>query len=81
VPDRKRSGRLVHRLVVAWFVLVFLAMIWPLYVPMARVRPLVLGVPFSLAWIAGLLIASFFVLLGYHLHQGRARRRGGEGDA
>lgn len=75
MSQRPPSGRLADRLVVAWFVVVFLALIWPLYVPAARVRPLVLGMPFSLFWIAVLLVASFVVLLAYHL------RGGGGGDA
>lgn len=69
------KGRLADRLVVAWFVFVFLALMWPLYLPAARVRPLVLGMPFSLFWIAALLVASFAVLLVY------SWRRGGDGDA
>lgn len=81
MPERRRRSRLVDRLVVAWFVVVFLAMIWPAYVPMARARPLVLGMPFALAWIAGLLVASFAVLLGYHLRVGDGEDDGEGGGA
>ncbi|MEZ5331137.1 MAG: hypothetical protein R2991_03580 [Thermoanaerobaculia bacterium] len=75
MPEPRSRGRLADRLVVAWFVFAFLALIWPVCLPAARVRPLVLGVPFSLFWIAALLAASFVVLLVYEL------RRGGDDDA
>jgi hypothetical protein len=77
VPERTPSDRLADRLVVTWFLFVFLALLWPLYLPAARVRPLVLGMPFSLFWIAALLVVSFLVLLAYY----RARGTDEDGDA
>jgi len=51
--------RLVYGAATAWFVAVSAALVWPLYVPFARLRPFVLGVPFALAFLAGVLLASF----------------------
>jgi hypothetical protein len=51
----------VYRAATVWFVIAGSAMFWPLYAPFARVRPLVLGMPFSLFWLALILTASFVV--------------------
>lgn len=51
--------RIVYGTATAWFVAVSAALVWPLYVPFARLRPFVLGVPFALAFLTGVLVASF----------------------
>lgn len=55
----------VTRFAVAFFVLYALAVTWPGMIPFNRIRPFVLGLPFSLVWpalwiVLGLLV---FVLL------------------
>lgn len=66
-----KRARRVYGAVTAWFLLATAAMLWPLYVPFARVRPLVLGLPLSLAWLLGILLASFCVGLGLLLWEER----------
>ena len=57
--DRLAVSRSTYRAVAVLFVLAFLATIWPLYVPFAKIRPLVLGMPFSLFYYACLLALCF----------------------
>lgn len=45
-----------------YFVLMLVFVTWPGLVPFARVRPLVLGLPFSMAWIAAWIAGSVVVL-------------------
>lgn len=45
-----------------YFVLMLVAVTWPGLLPFARVRPLVLGLPFSMAWIAAWIAGSVIVL-------------------
>lgn len=40
-----------------------LALIWPVYPSVAGVRPYVLGLPFSLAWVVGWLVVVFVALV------------------
>lgn len=46
-----------------FFVLYTLAVTWPGALPANRIRPLVLGLPLSMAWVGGWLALSFVVLL------------------
>ena len=46
-----------------YFALMLVFTTWPGAVPFARVRPLVLGLPFSFAWVAGWILGSVFVLV------------------
>lgn len=51
------------RVLAAVFFLLFAAAVtWPGYVPFNRIHPLVLGLPFSLVWVAGWVVASLLVL-------------------
>ena len=63
--------RRVYRAVVGYFFIVFLAMVWPVVSLFSHTRPLILGLPFFLFYLAVLLLASFLVLLG--LFQWEAR--------
>lgn len=56
---RLRSAR---SLAIGYFVAMAIAVTWPGLVPFARVEPLVLGLPFSMAWIAGWIAGSVVVL-------------------
>ena len=46
-----------------FFLLFALAVTWPGMVPFNRIHPLVLGLPFSMVWIAFWVVLSFLVLL------------------
>lgn len=68
-----RRQRRVYGAVVAWFVVALALMTWPAMVPMARVRPLVLGMPFALFWLAVILVISFAVALALFAWETRRR--------
>lgn len=72
--SRKLSAteRRVYRAATAWYVFAAALMLWPLYPPFARVRPLVLGMPFALFWLALVLTVSFSV--GVALYRWESRR-------
>ena len=57
------AKRRFYRAVLAFFVLVFLAMIFPLVTVFSRVHPMILGLPFFLFYLTVLLLGSFLVLL------------------
>lgn len=59
--------RRVYGAATLWFLVVSLAMSWPVYPLVSRVRPMVLGMPLSLFWLAALLVASFGVAVGLFL--------------
>jgi hypothetical protein len=57
------------------FLLLFAAAVtWPGMVPANRIEPLILGLPFSMVWIALWVVLSFLVLLLVDRLEGRARR-------
>jgi len=55
----KRQGYAVAG---AFFVLYLVAISWPGIQPFNRIRPFVLGLPFSMAWVTGWVIAGGLVL-------------------
>ena len=55
--------------VLAANLLLLCANLWPLASPAARVEPLVLGLPFALAWIIATVLASFVSLLWLYLRE------------
>ena len=63
-PRLDPRHRRVYRFVLDFFVVIFLAMIWPIVTIFSHARPLVLGLPFFLFYLTVLLLASFLVLLG-----------------
>ena len=56
-----------------FFLLFVLAVTWPGMLPFNRIHPLVLGLPFSMFWIALWVLGSFLVLLLVDWVEGRAR--------
>jgi len=70
--------RVVYRVATLFFVVLFFALIWPVYPRFAGIRPLILGMPLSLAYVVGLVLVSFFGLLALFLWEGR--RSPEEGD-
>jgi TRAP-type C4-dicarboxylate transport system permease small subunit len=66
-PTRRR----LYRGVVVFFLVVLLAMIWPVATLFSHARPLVLGLPFYLFYLAVLLVGSFLVLLALYVWENR----------
>ena len=64
----------------AFFLLFVLAVTWPGMLPFNQVRPLVLGLPFSMFWIALWVFLSFLVLLFLDRVE-ETERRAGRDDA
>ena len=56
-----------------FFILFVLAVTWPGMIPGNRIFPLVLGLPFSMVWIAGWVVLSFFLLLLLDRAEGQDR--------
>ena len=73
-----RTLRRVRRFVVVFFLLMTVAVTWPGMLPFNRVRPLVLGLPFSLVWPALWIVAGCVVLfvLEWAWERAEAERRG-----
>lgn len=67
MPGRDGHRRRVYRAAIAFFILVSLATVWPIYPLFSRIRPLILGLPFALATLVLLLILCFAVLLALYL--------------
>lgn len=58
------------------FVLIGSLVLWPVFPFFARVFPLVLGLPFSFAWVVMALAAMFFVLLWLFLTEDHRKEQG-----
>ena len=67
------SIRWVRRGAALFFFLFVLAVTWPGMLPFNRIYPLVLGLPFSMFWIAFWVFCSFLVLLLVDRVEGRDR--------
>lgn len=74
--------RLVPALAVSFFLAMLFFVTYPGYVPFNRIRPFVLGLPFSLFWQVLWIVGSLLVLAAvYRWEQRRARQRAlPEGD-
>ena len=58
-PEKKR-----HRLLfAAVYLLVIASVLWPIYPLFSGIRPMILGLPLSLAWVVFALLAGFVTLL------------------
>lgn len=68
--------RRVRWLAALFFLLFVVAVTWPGMLPFNRIRPLVLGLPLSMFWIALWVFCSFLVFLMVDRIESRAR----EGD-
>ncbi len=58
----------------SFFALELVSVTWPGLVPFARIRPMVFGLPFSLAWIAAWISGSVIVLFLLDRVERRHRR-------
>ena len=66
-----------NALLAAYVVVCATALVWPGYAWFGnRIEPFVLGLPFSLAWVTGWVLATFAVLVVYHV-TGVSDREGG----
>ncbi len=65
--------RWVRRGAALFFLLFVLAVTWPGMLPFNRIHPMVLGLPFSMFWIALWVFCSFLVLLVVDRVEGRNR--------
>lgn len=63
----------VRALAGLYFVAMLAAVTWPGALPFVGIRPFVLGLPFSFAWIAGWTLGAVFVLWGLDRVEGRYR--------
>lgn len=70
--DLTPGQRRVYGAVTLFFVVVFVAMIWPVYSLFSGIRPVILGIPFSLFYVVAFLAASFVVLLALFAWEGRS---------
>jgi hypothetical protein len=50
------------------FLLTTLSLLWPVYPAVSGIRPYVLGLPFSFAWIVGWLVVMFGALVVLYRH-------------
>ena len=66
--------RWARRATALFFLLFVLAVTWPGMLPFNRIYPLVLGLPFSMFWIALWVFCSFLVLLFLDRVEARARK-------
>jgi len=63
----------VYVAVAVFYILLFLAVIWPVYPAFATIEPRILGMPFSMAYVVGALLLSFSALLWLYLWEGPER--------
>ena len=64
LQDDSRRAPLLSLLVVT--VISGLALIWPVYPFAGSIRPYVLGLPFSFAWVVGWLVVMFVALVLFY---------------
>lgn len=65
------TERRVYGTVTLVFVATFFATMWPVYPLFSRIRPRVLGVPFSLVYLVMLTAVCFFAILALYLWEER----------
>lgn len=71
------SVRFARGLAITFLVAYACAVTWPGMVPFNRIRPLVLGLPFSMVWIAVWIIGGCLVLWMLDHVESKARERRG----
>lgn len=77
--DLEPGERRVYVSAAVFFCVVLVALVWPVYAFFADIRPRVLGMPLSLVWVVGWVVASFLGLLAVYLWEGRRRGGGSPG--
>jgi len=71
VPYR---NRMVYRAFGAFYIVLFAALIWPIYPRFATIEPRILRMPHSLATVIAGLVLSFAALLGLYLWERSSTR-------
>ncbi len=66
---------------IVFFLLFIIAVTWPGMTPGNRIFPLILGLPFSMVWIAAWVVLSFLILVAVDSAEGRARRVSASGKS
>jgi TRAP-type C4-dicarboxylate transport system permease small subunit len=62
-PTRlERGARRVYRAATLFYLLLFVALLWPVYPRFSGIEPRVLGLPFSMVYVIGGVLLSFAVL-------------------
>ena len=61
---RKKRRRLLFA---AFYLVVTASVLWPVYPLFSGIRPMILGLPLSLAWVVLALVAGFLALLALYL--------------
>lgn len=79
--DMDARERRVYGAAVVFFLLLFAALLWPVYPLFAGIRPRVLGLPLSLAYVIVCLTLSFLAQLGLFLWEGDGREGPGPDEA
>lgn len=69
--DLDGRRRRVYRAVLVFYLAATAGLVWPVYAAFGGIRPVVLGIPFSLFYVIVWVVASFLVLLGLYLWEGR----------
>lgn len=77
-PGTPRGHRRRRLAFLALWVAVAACLVWPIYPLFAGIRPLVLGLPLSFAWVVLALLVMFLALLWLYRSDGRADGAGGE---
>ena len=70
-PAPSRNHRRAGLAVAIFYVLLFAALVWPVYPRFATIEPRVLSMPFSLVYVVICLLLSFSVLFGFYLWERR----------
>jgi hypothetical protein len=75
-----RRQRRVYGTVFLFYVFAFFAMVPPIYSSFNRIKPLVLGMPMALFYLAAVIMSSFLVLLTLFLWESRQNSDSPEED-
>ena len=76
-PTRPRPARtrsFVYGAVILFYLILFFAVMWPVYPRFSSIEPRVFAMPLSLVYVVGVLVLSFSVLLGLYVWEGSGRR-------
>jgi hypothetical protein len=65
----RERRRIVFALAVVYFLLLFLALLWPIYPVFSRIDPRVLGLPLALFYQVVMLVLSFAALLALYIFE------------
>jgi len=69
VMEAEQSVRRAPRAFVVFVVAMMAVMVFPLFAIGNRVEPMVLGLPFSMAWVVGWIMVEFVVLVAFYRYE------------